>query len=174
MAQELIGLRQTMARLGLAEQVSREERALALELLAARQQLASLLEGIQSCATCARGLPGARGVFEGGDCCSSPTHKLFSPDELVALWCSGTRPHHLLSRATKPAGCALRGPRGCALPVAHRPNSCTSYLCPMLSRELHARGDLDHAEALSRSIEERFRRLEALRRERLLDGLIDP
>jgi len=44
----------------------------------------------------------------------------------------------------------------------------------MLSRELHARGDLDHAEALSRSIEERFRRLEALRRERLLDGLIDP
>lgn len=171
-ARELIDLRRSMARVPHDERLSQAEITLAREMLDLRLAMEIHLAGVQSCSTCARGCPPPRGIFDGGDCCSSPTYKLFSPEEVVALWATGTRPRHLRSRATVPAGCIFRGPLGCSLPARHRPNACTGYICPELGRELHARGDLDHAEALSGELKAGMITFEILRRERLLEALL--
>jgi len=131
-----------------------------------------LMRGIQICSECARGHPPPNGIYAGGYCCGSPTERLFTEDELAQLHASGTRPRHLRSTARQSAGCAFRTAGGCALPPAHRPSTCVSYICQDLARELDRRGDLERAEALARRITELHNAAIQVRHERLLDALI--
>lgn len=132
-----------------------------------------ILRGIQACSTCAQGHLPPNGLFDGGYCCGSATENLFTEDELCQLHASGTRPRHLWSEARVLAGCAFRTERGCSVPFAHRPNTCVSYICQDLARELGQRGDLDRAEALAARIIALSNRAASLRRHRLLDALLE-
>lgn len=116
--------------------------------------------------------PLPNGRYAGGYCCGSPTENLFTEDELAQLFASGTRPRHLRSAARIQAGCVFRSPGGCSLPPAHRPNTCVSYICQDLARELGQRGDLARAEALAARITALFNKAARVRRERLLDRLL--
>ena len=154
------------------KRIPARERALALDLCQLRQRLVRLMGGIQACSCCARGHPPPNGLFEGGYCCGSPTERLFTEAELAQLHASGTRPRHLRSGARRSAGCAFRTGRGCSLPPVHRPNTCVSYICQDLARELDQRGDLDRAEALARRITDLSNQCARLRQDRLLDIMV--
>ena len=147
---------------------------LAREMLRLRLELAKILQGVMACSSCAKGHPPPNGIFAGGYCCGSATENLFTEDELAALRASGSQARHLQSRARIPAGCAFRDARGCSLSARHRPNTCTSYLCEELCRELKTRGDLERAEALSEQLKALLQRFSALRRTRELDALVFP
>ena len=143
------------------------EQAEADEVLARKLALAAAYGEVSSCATCAKGKPGERGAYAGGDCCSGGALVVFSDEEVAALAQTGTRPSDL-EPAHGPArdpGCAFRGPTGCTLEVAHRPAVCVRYACQILQRELHRSGRHD-IEQLARELGAALDRFTAARAER--------
>ena len=151
-----------------ATPVGDDERALAREVGARKQELADALQAVTSCRSCARGEPWPRGHHDGGACCAGVTADLFDDDELAALAHAGTRPGDLTPPPGRDghAGCAFRGPRGCTLAVAHRPGRCVHYLCDGLRRELHGRGRLDDVEGRLAALDGAMRRYVAVARAR--------
>ena len=168
-ADEVRALRQRLLDQPLPEAVSAEEAALARELFELRQQMSQATGAVESCKTCAIGHPPPHGHFPGGHCCGLKTEDAFNDDELAALRQTGTTPGRL--RLPPPgndhAGCAFRGPQGCSLTTADRPNLCLRYLCPDLQREVSARGDLDRIEAIGQRMEAVYLRFITVRRQRL-------
>jgi len=146
-AGELIALRDRLRREH-AREVDAEERALANDVLDRKRAVSAELRAVASCSTCATGAPWPRGGYDGGDCCAGVTADLFDDNELAALAHAGTHARDLVAPAGADAhaGCAFRGPRGCTLDVEHRPGRCVHYVCDILRRELHARGQLDAVE----------------------------
>lgn len=123
---------------------------------ALRAEVGGIVGQLAACASCTRGYRAPEGIWDGGHCCSGSTVDLFRDHEVAALHLGGTRARHLRAPRTRPAGCAFRGPTGCALPVEHRPNVCVRYLCAAARRELHERGDLLRTMELIASLEELF------------------
>jgi hypothetical protein len=103
------------------------------------------------------------GRYSGGHCCGTHTTSVFTDEEVVTLRLSGTTPGRLLAPSTDHAGCAFRGPTGCALPAAHRPNICVRFVCIELERELRQRGDLGQVRRACEELARGFRRLLELR-----------
>ncbi len=128
--------------------------------------MAGILADVRSCASCATGCVYPHGAFAGGACCGTETHRVFSDEEVAALAAGGTRPRHLTVPAGEHAGCAFRGPSGCSLRAADRPNACIRYVCYELSRELYAAGRLEEVENLAETIQRAFEDLSALREAR--------
>ncbi len=151
-----------------------EERELATELRALKIRVSAMLADVSSCGRCANGKPAPRGVFSGGDCCSSITAELFDDDELAALAAGGTRAGDLRAPTAAHAGCAFRGAMGCTLTAGDRPVRCVRYTCGTLRREIHARGDLAVIEELLAELRAMMERFLALRSARLDDELLGP
>jgi hypothetical protein len=102
---------------------------------------------------------------------------VFTDDEVAALRLSGTTPARLVSPAGDMAGCAFRGPQGCSLDVADRPNICVRYVCQELQSELRERGDLREIKAIDAALTkafERFRRLREARTAAVIEPWEDP
>lgn len=172
-AEQLRELRELLAAQADASRASREERRLAAELAALREGMHAGLGEVKSCSRCAEGHPLPNGRWQGGHCCGTETFKLFSRAELAALKLSGTTPAKLVAPRSDHAGCAFRGPTGCSLDVADRPNLCVRFICRELSWELRDRGDRPKLRALSKQIEETFIRFVAARRARLEDEMLE-
>ena len=174
-AGELIALRRRL-RGELARNVADEERALAAAVLARKLAVVAGLHAVSSCRTCATGQPWPRGGYDGGDCCAGVTADLFDDNELAALAHAGTRPRHLVppAGADRHAGCAFRGPTGCTLDVTHRPGRCVHYLCDILRRELHARGQLDAVEASLAALNQTMQAFVAVHQARLDLDVLTP
>lgn len=177
-AGELIALRARL-RAERGAHVDDDERALAVEVGEHKRAVSAALQAVTSCRSCATGAPWPRGAHDGGDCCAGVTEDLFDDRELAALAHAGTRPRDLVAPrgADVHAGCAFRGPRGCTLDVAHRPGRCVHYVCDILRRELHAKGQLDEIEvklaALNEAVQ-RFTAVHAARRDReVLAPIVD-
>ena len=146
---------------------SRAEREDALAIRDLKLRLATATGSVSSCASCAIGKPSPRGVFAGGDCCSSPTDGLFDDVETAALAQAGTRPRDLVTPRSEHAGCAFRGATGCTLAAEHRPTVCVRYACDGLRRELHRLGRLDDVEALALELRQALARFAARREARI-------
>jgi hypothetical protein len=146
---------------------SDEEQRLARQMRALREEIAAQMGVVQACARCAeiRGHPADPWPL--GDCCTGAPGIVFDETELASLRASGTRPRHLRWGRTAGRGCPHCGPRGCRLPPRHRANRCLWYLCPELSRELHALGRLATVEQSCEQLAGLFQRYGALRRQRL-------
>lgn len=172
-ADDLAGLRRNIVARAGRRPVPAQEVSDAAELLRLRQTVSAALGRCDCCATCAEGYPPPHGHFQGGYCCGGGTENVYSHDEIAALRLSGTRPRHLTAPRGDHAGCIFRGELGCSLPPAHRPSICVSHLCPELSRELVARGDLDRIEALCEQMHTLFRRFMADRGRRLADEALE-
>jgi hypothetical protein len=172
-AEVLRELRAILAEQAEWSRASHEERHLALELAALREAMHKGLGEVESCGRCAEGHPLPNGRWQGGHCCGTETHKLFSRAELAALKLSGTTPAKLVGPHSDHAGCAFRGPEGCSLDVADRPNLCVRFICRELSGELRDRGDRPKLRALSKQIEETFICFVAARRARLEDEMLE-
>lgn len=168
-ADEVRRLRQRLIDQPLPASVGAEEAALARELFDLRLQMSQAMGAVESCKTCAIGHPPPHGHFAGGHCCGLKTEDAFNDDELSALRQSGTTPGHLRlpPAGSDHAGCAFRGPQGCSLATADRPNLCLRYLCPDLRREVSARGDLDCIEAIGQRMEAVYLQFITIRRQRL-------
>lgn len=145
-ADELIELRRRL-RAERAADVDPEEQALAAAILAQKQRVSAGLLAVTSCSSCAKGQPWPTGHHAGGACCSGTTSVLFDEHELAALVHAGTRVADLTPPREEQAGCAFRGSHGCTLETAHRPARCVHYICDLLRRELHDRGQLAALEA---------------------------
>jgi hypothetical protein len=165
-ADELLVLRRRFA--AAARDATPAERALAAELRSLRLELAARIGTSSSCAGCAQGCALPAGRWDGGHCCSGETAELFGDDEVAALALAGTSARDLVPPRGDQAGCAFRGPVGCTLAAADRPNLCVVYFCREATRELYARGVLDEVERLTARVTERFRALAAARAERQL------
>lgn len=159
-ADEVAALRRRFAA---SEPAGAEEVALALELRRLRLALSAALAGVTSCQGCSRGHPLPHGRWDGGHCCGTATRNVFTDDEIAALRLSGTRPADLVPPRGDHAGCAFRGPEGCALAVADRPSICVRFVCRELDDELRARGDRRAIQALGAELNRAFERLRALR-----------
>ncbi|MFN0246044.1 MAG: hypothetical protein ACKV2T_04000 [Kofleriaceae bacterium] len=147
-------------------QFTEEERTLAVELRALKSSVAEALAEVSSCSRCALGKPTPRGVFAGGDCCSSDTPGLFADEEVLALAAGGTTVRDLRAPTTTHAGCAFRGALGCTLTAVDRPERCVRYMCGTLRRELGATRDRVRVEELVaelRATMDRFVALESAR-----------
>lgn len=144
-----------------------QEAALAAALHQLRERLSRAIGDVTACRSCAAGHPEPHGHFAGGHCCGAGTFDLFNDDEVAALRLSGTTPGRLRPPAGDFAGCAFRGPAGCSLRAADRPNLCVRYVCPDLARELHRLGRLDGVEALAAEMEAVYLRFIELRARRL-------
>jgi hypothetical protein len=169
-AEDVAALRRRFAEQPGRAQVSEEEVAAADELRALRAQLSAAIGAVASCRSCARGHPLPHGRWEGGHCCGAETVDLFNDDEVAALRLAGTKAGRLRLPVLPDrvhAGCSFRGPRGCGLAAVDRPNLCVRYLCPDLTRELHARGDLAEIEALGTRMEAVYLRFIKARAARL-------
>lgn len=140
-----------------ANQTSEAERGLALRVRRIKVRLAALLEGVTSCGSCSVHYPPPQGYWSGGHCCSGHTEDVFTDDEISALKLAGTRTRDLRAPRSAHAGCAFRGPQGCSLVPAHRPNICVRYVCRDLRRELHRRGLLDQVEQLEAEFAQAFK-----------------
>ena len=149
------------------EPASPEEQALAAELLRLREELSLALAGVTSCAGCARRHPLPHGRYDGGHCCGTRTENVFTDDEVAALRLSGTTAARLTPATGDHAGCAFRGPEGCANAVADRPSICVRYVCLELEGELRERGDLREIKAIAAALGKTFERFRALRAERV-------
>ena len=171
-AEEVAALRRRIASAPGATEVDPEERDAALEAARLRQALSDALGEVDSCRSCAKGHPLPHGRWSGGHCCGAATEVLFIDDEVAALRLSGTTPERLTPPADDRAGCAFRGPTGCALSVADRPNLCVRYLCLGLEAELRKRGDWTEGRALSVELGRVFDRFRRLRAERLARGAL--
>lgn len=163
-ADEVAALRRRFAA---ADPGSADEVALAAEMRDRREALSAALAGVTSCAGCARRHPLPHGRWDGGHCCGTGTFNVFTDDEIAALRDGGTTPARLVPPAGDHAGCAFRGPTGCSLAVADRPNICVRFLCMELEGELRARGDLRSIRAVAAALNKAFeahRRLRSARR----------
>jgi hypothetical protein len=135
-----------------------QARALALELRRLRPLVLEAFAGVRACSGCGRGRPLPHGKWSGGFCCGGATAGVFDDDEVAALALAGTRPRHLRAPPGEQAGCAFRGPRGCTLDAADRPNLCVRFACRELEAELKASGDWERVRALTRQLEKAFAR----------------
>jgi len=111
---------------------------MAVRLRVLREESVALTGKPEACQRCARP---RNERWPGGHCCSAETRHLFTDSEVAALRLAGTRPNHLRPPASEQAGCAFRGPRGCSLEAAHRPNLCVRYTCRELQTEIDERSD---------------------------------
>jgi hypothetical protein len=165
-AVELIELRRRL-RAERAADVEPEERALAAAILAQKQRVSAGLHAVTSCGSCAKGQPFPTGHHAGGACCSGTTAVLFDDHELAALVHAGTRLADLTPPREEQAGCAFRGSHGCTLDTAHRPARCVHYICDVLRRELHDRGQLSEIEADLAELDRLMQQFTALHQARL-------
>jgi hypothetical protein len=140
-ADEVAALRRRFAAAPGPGAASAEEVALAAELRRLRLALSEALAGVESCAGCAKGHPLPHGRWHGGHCCGTRTELVFTDDEVAALRLAGTTPSSLRPPEGDHAGCAFRGPEGCSLGPADRPNICVRFICRELDEELDVRGD---------------------------------
>ena len=162
-ADELLRLRRRLAEAA-DPNASATERRLARQLCQLRQSLGTQIGEVQACRGCVR--PHSE-RWPGGHCCSGHTEDLFTDHELATLRLSGTSPHQLRPPRSEHAGCAFRGPTGCSLDTAHRPNLCVSYTCRELRSELDQRGDGAAIARLQQRIQVTFARFVATMQERL-------
>lgn len=139
-ADEILAVRRRLVAQSAASEASDEELALASELLRLRTELTAALGNVSACSGCARGRSLPHGRWNGGQCCGGSTEGIFTDEELAALRLSGTTPARLDPPHSDHAGCAFRGPEGCSLDVADRPNLCVRYICRELEAELVERG----------------------------------
>ncbi len=166
-ARELAALRRELRRQPRNRTISAEERLLARELRALRVTISAVLPRSSACDSCAEHYPPPHGHWPGGYCCGAPTEELFTADELATLHVAGTRARDLRAPFGAHAGCAFRGPEGCALPPVHRPNICVRHICWELARTLQTQGVLARTEDLSQQIKVRFERFVKIRHDRL-------
>lgn len=157
-----------------AERPAEDERAAAAELRALKTDVSGALARVTSCATCATGKRWPRGAFAGGDCCTGVTADLFSDDEVAALAQAGTEPGDLRAPTGDHAGCAFRGETGCTLEAEDRPERCVSYLCTILRRELHTRGELAEIDGRIAELRQAMSRFSELRAARIDDEILGP
>jgi hypothetical protein len=162
-ADEVLAVRRRLVAQPSPSEASAEELALARELAELRARLMEALGDVRACAGCARGRSLPHGRWSGGHCCGGRTEELFTDDELGALRLSGTTPARLAAPRSDHAGCAFRGPEGCSLAIADRPNLCIRFLCRELEGEVTARGDLAHVKSVARALGETFVRFERAR-----------
>lgn len=146
------------------DEVSDEERRLALELRALRVEASQSFGQIEVCTSCVRACDPP---WEGGDCCSGKTHDRFTEAELASLRASGASPRRIKHPGGPLNGCAFRGVKGCSLEPTHRPSVCLSYICRELEHELHHKGRLPVISGLSQRIAATHERFMAARDERL-------
>ena len=172
-ADEVLALRRRLAAAPGPDAATADEIALAAEMRRLREALSTALEGVTSCSGCARGHPLPQGRYRGGHCCGTRTALVFTDDEVAALRLSGTTPARLVPPAGDLAGCAFRGPQGCSLEVADRPNICVRYVCQELQSELRERGDLREIKAIDAALTRAFERFCRLRRSRAA-AVIEP
>jgi hypothetical protein len=169
-ADELAALRRRFAEAGRDEPSPGEVEA-ARRLRELRAELSAALSGVTSCAGCARRHPLPHGRWDGGHCCGCRTTDVFTDDEIAALRLAGTTLARLSPPRSDHAGCVFRGPTGCSLDVADRPNICVRYICRELDAELAARGDRAGIRRIAAEIDATFRRLSASRRARRPDDV---
>lgn len=148
-------------------EVGPQERDLANELRLMREQMTRLIEPVEACRTCAKGFPLPNGRWDGGYCCGGTTENVYSQAELASLRASGTDPKDFRTRVTQQAGCVFRGPRGCSVAPAHRPNLCIRYACRPLRDEYKHRGIASEVSILASRIQRTFQHLCTLRDERI-------
>jgi hypothetical protein len=165
-ADELIELRRRV-RAERAAVVDPEERALAEAILTQKQRVSAALHAVTSCGSCAKGQPWPTGHHAGGACCSGTTAVLFDEHELAALVHAGTRVADLTPPREDQAGCAFRGAHGCTLEAPHRPARCVHYVCDVLRRELHDRGELSAIEAQLAELDRLMQQFGAVHQARL-------
>jgi hypothetical protein len=166
-ADELLAVRARLVAQSTASEASDEEISLARELLRLRGELTAALGDVRACSGCARGHALPHGRWDGGQCCGGETDAIFTDDELGALRLSGTTPARLRPPRSDHAGCAFRGPAGCSLDVADRPNLCVRYVCRELGAELVESGASTPAKALARDLGSTFDRFVRARAARL-------
>ena len=166
-ADEVFAVRRRLVVQPAPSQVSEEERTLAHELRRLRDELTEALGLVRACAGCARGRSLPHGRWRGGHCCGGRTAEIFTDDELGALRLSGTTPARLAAPRSEHAGCAFRGPEGCSLDVADRPNLCVRYICRELEAELTQRADVAHVKRLAQELGRTFERFARLRASRV-------
>lgn len=142
---------------------SDEELTLARELLRLRGELTHALGAVSACSGCARGRSLPHGRWNGGQCCGGRTEEIFTDDELGALRLSGTTTARLAPPRSDHAGCAFRGPAGCSLDVADRPNLCVRYICRELEAELLEQGTLTNVKKVARELGRTFDELSRVR-----------
>jgi hypothetical protein len=145
---------------------SAEAIALARELRELRPQVLEAFDGVAACTGCARGRSDPHGHWDGGFCCGGDTEGVFDDDEVAALALGGTKPRDLRGPGGDHAGCAFRGPAGCSLDPHDRPNLCVRFVCRELEAELRRRGEWERTRALTRRLEETFRRFVVARWQR--------
>ncbi len=162
-ADELASLRARFAAQPNRRQATTEQRCLATELRQLRCQLHDALQRVRSCGHCAKGHPLPAGRWNGGHCCSGKTLDLFTPDEVGALKLSGTAASTLCPPQSDHAGCSFRGPSGCSLEPADRPNICVRYICGELRQELRGGPEHQQIASLSKALAETFQRFVASR-----------
>lgn len=150
-----------------------DERAMAEELAELRVETSRAIGAVRSCSGCGRGHSEPEGHWDGGFCCSSPTHVVFTDHEVAALRLAGTGPGDFRPPHSDHAGCAMRGPTGCSLPPRHRPTVCVRYFCGELRRELAKRGDLLALQERLDRMEDTFDALVAARNRRMEQRALD-
>jgi hypothetical protein len=165
-ADEAAGVRRRLAA-ARREDASDEEREIAAELRRLREALATAFAGVEACSGCACGHPLPHGRWQGGHCCGGRTEGVFTDAEVAALSLAGTAPSHMVLPSGDHAGCAFRGPEGCALAAADRPNICARFVCRELSDELRERGDLRAIQATAAALAKGFERFHRVRAARL-------
>jgi len=137
----LASLRRRLARARARGPVDAAEAAAAARVADARRALSTLVGAGAACAHCAEGMPAPAGTFAGGACCAVAATDVFGDIDIDLLAATGKRPRDLRVASAGPlAGCALRGPTGCAVGLSVRPSVCQHYVCHDLMREQHARG----------------------------------
>jgi hypothetical protein len=171
-ADEALDVRRRLLRQAGPGRVGAEEREIARELRMLREGATAAFGTIARCATCAIGRPPPHGAYPGGFCCGATTAEIFPDEELASLRLSGTTPGDLVPAHGALAGCAFRGPTGCVLEPAHRPNQCLRHLCYDLVRELQERGGLDRVEDLAEQLRSTFLEFAKYRQGRLDDELL--
>jgi hypothetical protein len=152
-AAELAELRGRFALAPGPERLPPGQVARARRLVELREQMGATLSSVESCGTCSRGQPSPDGRWPGGFCCAGRTEAVFADHEIASLKAAGVEARSLTAPKGDHAGCAFRGPTGCSLGPAQRPNRCLRHLCSMLRRELGLRGDLALVDALGDEIE---------------------
>ena len=145
---------------------SGEEIRLAHELARLRADFTEAVGPVTSCGGCAKGQSLPHGRWNGGHCCGGETKGVFTDDEIAALKLSGTTPAKLRTPAPSDhAGCAFRGPEGCSLDVADRPNLCVRFVCRELEAELVDNDTCDwpRAKKVARELGDTFTKFEKAR-----------